>query len=94
MIINNLQSMDLVTLFGAYVIENRLAILFNTLAIEYIVSIPWHQHNVIGNLAIAMAETMQLQALSHPGLLKLALKQASAKNNLILKNHYPNRSKK
>ena len=51
MIINDLQGMDPVTLLNANIIENRLAILFNTLAIEYIVSIPWHQHNVIGNLA-------------------------------------------
>ena len=68
MIINDLQSMNPVTTLNANIIKNRLAILFNTLVIEYIVSIPWHQHDVVGNLAIAMAETIQLQVLSHPGL--------------------------
>ena len=66
MIIRNFQGMNFVALIHANIAENLLAILFYLSIVEYFVSILWHQHNVIGNLTIAMAKTAQFQRLSHP----------------------------
>ncbi|SFT84716.1 hypothetical protein SAMN02910340_02700 [Methanosarcina thermophila] len=49
-----------VAIFSANVTENQLAILFNSLIIEYTVStvsIVRHQYDVVSNLTIAMAKT-------------------------------------
>jgi hypothetical protein len=66
MIIYNFQSMDFVAFLCANIVEYRLAILFNSFIVEYLVSILRHQHDVVGNLTIAMAKTAQFQRLSHP----------------------------
>jgi len=66
MILYNFQCMYFIALFGTNIIEDRLAILFNSLVVEYSVSILRHQYDVVGNLTIAMAKTMQFQLLSHP----------------------------
>ncbi len=58
--------MDLIPLLYANIFEDQLAILFNSLVVEYLVSILRHQHDVVGNLTIAMAKATQLQRLSHP----------------------------
>jgi hypothetical protein len=50
--------MYFVAIFSANVTENQLAILFNSLIVEYTVSILRHQHDVVGNLTIAMAKTV------------------------------------
>ena len=65
MIIYNFQSMDFVAFLCANIVEYRLAILFNSFIVEYLVSILRHQHDVVGNLTIAMAKTAQFQRLSH-----------------------------
>jgi len=57
MIIYNFQSMDFVAFLCANIMQDRLAILFNSLIVEYLVSILRHQHYVVGNLTIAMAKT-------------------------------------
>jgi len=66
MILYNFHSMNFVTLFHANIVENQLAILFKLLIVEYPVSILRHQHDVVGDLTIAMAKTVQFQRLSHP----------------------------
>ena len=66
MISNNLYGMNPVSLFIANISEDQLAILFNLPAAEYFVSILGHQHDVVGDLTIAMAEATQFQCLSHP----------------------------
>ena len=66
MIIHNFQGMNFVTLLHANIVEDQLAILFYSLIIEYAVSVLRHQYDVVGNLTIAMAETVQFQRLSHP----------------------------
>jgi hypothetical protein len=48
----------------ANIFEDQLAILFNSPFVEYLVSILRHQHDVVGNLTIAMAKTAQFQRLS------------------------------
>ena len=53
MIIYNFQSMDFVAFLCANIVEYRLAILFNSFIVEYLVSILRHQHDVVGNLTIA-----------------------------------------
>jgi hypothetical protein len=58
--------MNFIALLHANIVEDLLAILFNSLIIEYLVSILWHQYDVVGNLTIAMAKTAQFQRLSHP----------------------------
>src|SRR5512136_2374734 len=40
--------------------------------VEYLVSILRHQHDVVGNLTIAMAKTAQFQRLSHPSHRRVA----------------------
>ncbi len=49
--------MNFVAFFHANTVENQLAILFNPLVVEYTVSIFRYQHDVVGNLTIAMAKT-------------------------------------
>lgn len=66
MILYYLHGMDSISLFRANIVEDQLAILFNSLIVEYLVSILRHQHYVIGDLSIAMAKTMQFQRISHP----------------------------
>jgi len=54
MILYNFHGMNSIAVLLA---DDQLAILFNLPFIEDLVSILWHQHDVVGNLAIAMAET-------------------------------------
>lgn len=57
MILYNFHGMNSIAVFLADIINDQLAILFNLPFIEDLVSILWHQRDVVGNLAIAMAET-------------------------------------
>jgi hypothetical protein len=66
MIRYNLYCMNFVALLQANIFEDQLAILFNLPIVEYSVSILGHQHDVVGDLTIAMAEAAQFQRLSHP----------------------------
>ena len=66
MILHDFKGMDCVALFLANILEEQLAILFNSPIVEYLVSILRHQHDVVGDLTIAMAKTAQFQRLSHP----------------------------
>ena len=66
MVLCNFNGMNFVALLHANIVENQLAIFFNLLVIEYLVSILRHQHDVVGDLTIAMAKTAQVQCLSHP----------------------------
>ncbi len=66
MIHRNFHSMNFVALLHANIFEHQLAILFYLSAVEYLVSILRHQHDVVGNLIIAMAKTAQFQRVSHP----------------------------
>ena len=66
MIVYNFHCMNFIALLHANVVENQLAILFNSRIAEYLVSILWHQYDVVGNLTIAMAKAAQFQRLSHP----------------------------
>ena len=61
-IICHLQSMNLVALLIANVVEDQLAILFYSLIVECIVSIPWHQYKMVGYLAIFMLKTFNSNA--------------------------------
>jgi len=65
-ILYNFHGMNFVALLHANIVEDRFAILFKLLVAEYPVSILGHQHDVVGDLAIAMAKTAQFQRLSHP----------------------------
>ena len=65
-ILYNFYGMNLVALFHANIVEDLLAILFKLFIVEDSVSILRYQNDVVGNLTIAMAETMQFQCLSHP----------------------------
>jgi hypothetical protein len=65
-ILYNFPGINFVAFLHAYIFEDQLAILFNLLTIEYPVSMLWQQHDVVSNLATAMAKTMQFQCLSHP----------------------------
>ena len=56
-ILYNFHRMNFVSMLHANIIEDQLAILFNLLIVEYLVSILRHQHDVVGYLAIAMAKT-------------------------------------
>ena len=62
MIRHNFYSMNFISLLHANIFEDQLAILFNSHIIEYFVSILGHQHDVVGDLTIAMAEAAQFQA--------------------------------
>ena len=66
MILCKFYSMNLIPMIHANIFEDQLAILFNSPFVEYLVSILRHQHDVVGNLTIAMAKTAQFQRLSHP----------------------------
>jgi len=66
MIRNNLYGMNPVSLLLADISEDELAILFNSPIVEYLVSILGHQHDVVGDLTVAMAKAAQFQSLSHP----------------------------
>ena len=60
------QCMNFVALLHADIFKDQLAILFNLSIVEYLVSVLRHQHDVVGDLTIAMAKTAQFQRLSHP----------------------------
>ena len=62
MICYNFHRMNFVALLHANIFEDQLAILFNLPIVEYSVSILGHQHDVVGDLTIAMAEAAQFQA--------------------------------
>jgi hypothetical protein len=66
MIRHNFYGMNFISLLNANIFEDQLAILFNSPIVEYFVSILGHQHDVVGDLTIAMAKAAQFQALSHP----------------------------
>ena len=66
MIRHKFHSMNSVALLHADIFEDQLAILFNSSIAEYLVSILRHQHDVVGDLTIAVAKTAQFQRLSHP----------------------------
>jgi hypothetical protein len=66
MIFYNFYGMNFVALLHANIFEDQLAILFNLSIVEYSVSILGHQHDVVGDLTIAMAEAAQFQRSSHP----------------------------
>ena len=66
MILYNFHGMNFIALLHANIVEGQLAILFNLLIVEYPVSILRHQHDVVSDLTIAMAKTVQFQRLSHP----------------------------
>ena len=66
MIRYNFYGMDFVALLQANIFEDQLAILFNLPIVEYPVSILGHQHDVVGDLTIAMAKAAQFQRVSHP----------------------------
>jgi len=85
MIIHNFRGMDSVALFHANIIDDKLAILFNSLIVEYFVSILGHQHDVVGDLTIAMAKTTQFQYLSHPSHRWLQPPVAMVSKNIRLK---------
>jgi hypothetical protein len=66
MVLCKFYGMNPVPLLHANIFEDQLAIFFNSPVVEYPVSILRHQHDVVGNLTIAMAKTVQFQRLSHP----------------------------
>ena len=66
MIRYNFHGMNFVALLQANIFEDQLAILFYLHIVEYFVSILGHQHDVVSDLTIAMAETAQFQRISHP----------------------------
>ena len=57
MILYNFHGMNSIAVLLADIIDDQLAILFYLPFIEDLVSILWHQQDVVCNLAIAMAET-------------------------------------
>ena len=63
MILYNFHGMNFVAFLHADIIEDYLAILFNSLIVEYSVSILWHQYDVVGNLTIAMAKNCAIPTL-------------------------------
>jgi len=86
MIRYNFHGMNFVALLHANIFEDQLAILFYLPIVEYSVSILGHQHDVVGDLTIAMAETAQFQRLSHPSHRWVAPPAAKVpSNNLIRK---------
>ena len=66
MILDDFHCMNFVALLQANILEDQLAILFNSSVVEYLVSVLRHQHDVVGDLTIAMAKTAQFQRISHP----------------------------
>ena len=67
------------------VFEDRFAILFNSLVVEYFESVLRRQYDVVGDLTIAMAKTTQFQYLSHPSHRWLQPPVAMVSKNIILK---------
>lgn len=63
MILCKFQGMDLILLLHANIFEDQLAILFNSPVVEYLVSVLRHQHDVVGNLTIAVAKTARVPML-------------------------------
>jgi len=63
--------MNFVSLFRTNIVEDRLAILFNSLIVDilyrFLASIFWHQYDMVGYLTITMAKAVQFQRVSHPG---------------------------
>jgi hypothetical protein len=72
MILCKFYSVNLIPMIHANIFEDQFTILFNSPFVEYLVSILRHQHDVVGNLAIAMAKTAQFQRLSHPSHRRVA----------------------
>jgi hypothetical protein len=62
MIRYNLYGVNPVSLLLANISEYQLAILFNLPVVEYFVTILGHQHDVVGDLTVAMAKAAQFQA--------------------------------
>ncbi len=67
------------------VFEDRFAILFNSIVIEYFESVLRRQYEVVGDLTIAVAKTTQFQCLSHPSHRWLQPPVAMVSKNFILK---------
>jgi len=82
MVLHNFHSMNFIAVLPADIIDDQFAILFNLSFIEDLVSILWHQHDVVGNLAIAMAETAQFQCKSHPSHSWVAPPMAKVPNTI------------
>lgn len=82
MVLHNFHSMNFIAVLLADIIDDQLAILFNLSFIEDLVSILWHQHDVVGNLAIAMAKTAQFQRISHPSHSWVAPPMAKVPNTI------------
>ncbi len=82
MVLHNFHSMNFIAVLLADIIDDQLAILFNLSFIEDLVSILWHQHDVVGNLAIAMAKTAQFQRISHPSHSWVASPMAKVPNTI------------
>ena len=85
MVLHNFHSMNFIAVLLADIIDDQLAILFNLSFIEDLVSILWHQHDVVGNLAIAMAKTAQFQRISHPSHSWVAPPMAKVPNTISFK---------
>ena len=64
MIRYNFHGMNFVALLYANIFEGQLAILFYLPIAEYSLSILGHQHDVVGDLTIAMAKAAQFQAIT------------------------------
>ena len=62
MIRYNLYGVNPVSLLLANISEYQLAILFYLPVVEYFVTILGHQHDVVGDLTVAMAKAAQFQA--------------------------------
>ena len=66
MILCKLYGMNFIALLDANIFEDQLEIFFNPPIVEYSISILGHQHDVVGDLTVAMAKAAQFQSLSHP----------------------------
>ena len=82
MIFYNFHGMNFIAVLLTDIVEDQLAILFNLPFIEDPVSILWHQHDVVGDLAIAMAKTAQFQRVSHPSHSWVAPPMAKVPNTI------------
>ena len=82
MVLHNFHSMNFIAVLLADIFDDQFAILFNLSFIEDLVSILWHQHDVVGNLAIAMAKTAQFQRISHPSHSWVAPPMAKVPNTI------------
>ena len=84
MILYNFQGMNFIAILPTNIIDDQLAILFNLPFREDFVSILWHQHDVVGDLAIAMAKTAQFQRISHPSHSWVAPPMAKVPNTISI----------